>query len=152
MVSLSGKVSTEHGIRTTATKFFNFVLKQLHHVQNVTERVHQTKLQQGDWYNIGSVRHWTYVIDGKVVTCKDNIDAIDERNMIITYNVFEGDVSQQFKTLKLIFQAIDKDDGSAFVKWTFEYEKINEKVEPPYSYVDLFTKITKDIDTHLVQA
>ncbi|XP_061366033.1 MLP-like protein 43 [Gastrolobium bilobum] len=152
MASLSGKVSTELGIRTTAAKFFNLVLKQLHHVQNVTERVHQTKLHEGDWHTIGSVKHWTYVIDGKVVTCKENIEAIDERSMIITYNLFEGDISQKFKIFKLIFQAIDKDDGSAFVKWTFEYEKINENVEPPYSYMDLFTSITKDIDAHLVQA
>ncbi|XP_061357321.1 MLP-like protein 43 [Gastrolobium bilobum] len=152
MASLSGKVSTELGIRTPAAKFFNLVLKQIHHIQNVTERVHQTNLHEGDSHDIGSVRQWTYVIDGKVVTSKDSIEAIDERNMIITYKLFDGYVSQQFKICELIFQVIDKADGSAFVKWTFEYEKINDSVEPPYGYMDYVTKVTKDIDAHLLKA
>ena len=90
--------------------------------------------------------------DGKVSTCKENIEALDEQNRLITYNLFEGDVSQHYKILKLSLQVLDKDDGGAIAKWTVEYEKINENVEPPYGYVEYLTKVTKDADGHLLNA
>ncbi len=46
----------------------------------------------------------------------------------------------------------DKDRGGAIVKWTVEYEKIGENVEPPYGYLDFFTKLTKDADQNLLKA
>ncbi|XP_027362149.1 MLP-like protein 43 [Abrus precatorius] len=151
-MALSGKLSAEIRIQTPPAKFFNFVAKQLNHVQNVTEKVHQTKLHQGDWHAIGSVKQWTYVIDGKVTTCKESIEAIDERNKSITYNLYDGDVSHQYKILKLIFQVIEKNDGGAFAKGTIEYENINEHVEPPYGYMEYITKVFQDIDAHLLKA
>lgn len=74
-----------------------------------------------------------------MTTCKENIEVLDEKNKSITFNLFEGDVEQHYKMLKINLQAIDKEDnggGGAIAKWTIEYEKINHNVEPPYGYLD----------------
>ncbi|KAK7273865.1 hypothetical protein RIF29_14929 [Crotalaria pallida] len=152
-MALSGKVTIEIGIQTPATEFFNLFGKQLHDVQHVTDTVHEGKLHHGDdWHSPDSVKHWTYLIDGKVTTCKENIEALDEENKLITYNLFEGDVGQHYKTFKITLQVIDKEDGGAIAKWTIEYAKNDENVEPPYGYWKYLNKVTKDSDLHLVSA
>ncbi|XP_015936925.1 MLP-like protein 43 [Arachis duranensis] len=155
-MALTGKLSSEIGIRAPAAKFFHLLTKQLDHVQNVCERVHETKLHEGDdWHSVGgSVKHWTYVIDGKVTTCKETVESIDEQNLSASYKLFDGDVSKHYKVFKLSFQVSDKEkiNEGATVKWTIEYEKINDDVEAPYGYMEYFDKCTKDIGSHLVKA
>lgn len=90
--------------------------------------------------------------DGKVITCKEKIESVDEQNKIITYKLFDGDIAQQFKNFKLIIQTIDKDHGDAIIKWTVEYERISEDVDPPYGYIECLHKCTADIDGHLVKS
>jgi len=64
---LCGKLSTEIGIKTPADKFYNLFVTELHEVQNLCERVHHTKLHEGeDWHHTDSVKHWTYVIGNYV--------------------------------------------------------------------------------------
>ncbi|KAK7304540.1 hypothetical protein VNO77_42421 [Canavalia gladiata] len=147
-----GKMSCELGIQTPAAKFFNLFVKQLHHLPNITDRVHEGKLHQGDWHGIGSVKNWTYTVDGKVTTCKEKIEVIDAQNKSLTFNLFDGDVGKLYKILKGHLEVIDKDDGSAIAKWTYEYEKVNEDIPPPYGYLDFVAKITKDVDAHLIKA
>ncbi|KAK7405730.1 hypothetical protein VNO78_07338 [Psophocarpus tetragonolobus] len=152
-MSLVGKISTEIGVHASAEKWFNLFAKQLHHVQNLCDRVHQTKLHQGeDWHHNESIKHWTYVIDGKVTTCHESIESVDQANKTINYKLFGGEIDHQFKVFKLIFQAINKNRGGAIIKWTFEYEKTSEEVDPPYGYVEYFHKCTSDIDAHLLKA
>ncbi len=67
-------------------------------------------------------------------------------------NVFDGDVSKQFKLLKVTLQVNDKDNGGAVTKWGVEYEKINKYIAPPYGYLDFFNKLTEDVDAHLLKA
>ncbi|XP_061357305.1 MLP-like protein 31 isoform X2 [Gastrolobium bilobum] len=125
-MALTGKITTEFGIKTPAAKFFNLFSKQLHHVQNITDRIHGGKVIQGDdWHGPDSVKHWSYTI---------------------------GDIDQHYKIFKLNLQVIDKSGGGSTVKWTIEYEKINDNVEPPYGYLDHLTKLTKDSDDHLLGA
>ncbi|TKY68574.1 MLP protein 43 [Spatholobus suberectus] len=136
IVSLVGNISTEIGVHATAAKWFNLFATQLHHVQNLTDRVHGTKLHHGDdWHHNESVKHWTYTIE--------------QNNH---YKLFGGDIDHQFKVFKLIFQAIDKDHGGAIIKWTIEYERIGEEVDPPYGYIEYVHKCTSDIDGHLLKA
>ncbi|KAL2347444.1 hypothetical protein Fmac_001444 [Flemingia macrophylla] len=152
-MSLVGKISTEIGVHATAEKWFNLFATQLHHVQNLTDRVHRTELHRGDdWHHNESIKNWTYIIDGKVTTCKEKVESVDEQNKTINYKLFDGDIDNQFKDFKLIFQAIDTDHGGAVIKWSIEYEKIGEEVDPPYGYIEYVHKCTKDIDGHLLKA
>ncbi|KAJ1442486.1 START-like domain superfamily [Sesbania bispinosa] len=134
-MALTGKITTEFGIKVPASKSFNFITNQLHHVQNITDAVHHAKVHE----------------DGKVTQAKEKIEAIDEQNKSITFILFDGDITQEYKLFKITIQVIDKEDGNAVIKWTVEYEKINEDVAPPYGYLAYLTKLTKDADVHLLQ-
>jgi len=89
---------------------------------------------------------WT---DGKVVTCQEKIESVDEKNKSIVFKLFGEDIDNQFKVFNLIFQAIEKNDGSAAIKWSVEYQRANEEVHPPYGYMEFCNKCTKDIDDYL---
>jgi len=63
IMSLAGKISTEIRVHASAAKWFNLFATQLHHVQNLTDRVHGTKLHHGhDWHHNESIKQWTSTI------------------------------------------------------------------------------------------
>ncbi|RDX71275.1 MLP-like protein 43, partial [Mucuna pruriens] len=153
VMSLAGKITIEVEVQATATKWFNLFATQLHDVQNITDRVHNTKLHHGDdWHHSESIKQWTYIIDGKVTTCHEKIESIDEPNKTVKFKLFGGEIDPQFKVLKVIFQAIDKNHGGAIIKWTVEYERISEEVHPPYGYVEYLHKCTSDVNGHFLKA
>ncbi|XP_058744238.1 MLP-like protein 28 [Vicia villosa] len=147
---LAGKLSTELGIITPAEKFFKLFTTKLHEAQNVCERIHHTKLHEGeDWHHTDSVKHWTIVIDGEVQTCHESIEEVDEQNKKITWKVFGGNIDKNYKIFKLILEVTDKADGTAVVRCTLEYEKVNEDIEPPNGWMEYLNKCIRDIDAHL---
>ncbi|PNX89162.1 MLP-like protein, partial [Trifolium pratense] len=87
--------------------------------------------------------------DGEVHTCNESVEEIDEQNKKITYKLFGGDI-ENYKVFKLILEVTDK-DNHAVVKWTIEYEKINEDVDTPNGWMDYLSKSTRDIDGHLLK-
>ncbi|PNX58315.1 MLP-like protein 34-like, partial [Trifolium pratense] len=148
---LSGKVESEVEIQAPAAKFYNVFRKQLEHLPNISTDVHETRVHEGDWENIGSIKHWEFTIDGKKVSAKEKIESIDDENKVIKYSVFDGDVSENYKSLNAIIQVIDKEHGGGIVKFTYEYEKLKEDISglSPELILDFAIKITKDIDAHL---
>jgi hypothetical protein len=62
-------------------------------------------------------------------------------------------VSENYKSLKIIIQVIDKENGGGIAKWTYEYEKLKEHITgvSADSYLNCAIKITKEIDAHLVK-
>ncbi|KAK7273859.1 hypothetical protein RIF29_14923 [Crotalaria pallida] len=153
-MALSGKVETEIEIQAPAAKFFDIFRKQLHKLPEISkDKIHGAKVHEGDWENIGSVKHWDYTIEGKKTTHKSKIEAIDDENKSITYSIFDAKVSESYKSLKATLQVIDKGNGG-IVKWTFEYEKLKENITAasPESFLDIAVNVTKDIDAHLVKA
>ena len=91
--------------------------------------------------------------EGRKQSAKAKIETIDDDNKIIIYSFFEGDVSENYKSLKAILQVIPKEHGGGIVKWTYEYEKLKEEItgSSPDSYLDFAVKLIKDIDSHLVK-
>ncbi|XP_057428055.1 MLP-like protein 43 [Lotus japonicus] len=149
---LAGKLITEVGVKTPADKFYNLFTTQLHDVQKHAEKVHETKVHEGDWHGIGSVKHWTYVVDGKVITCLERVEAIDEQNKTNKYTLFGGDIDPHYKNFTLILQVIDNKDSHAVARWTIEYEKLHEDIEPPNGYMEYFNKLTRDVDNQIHKA
>ncbi|XP_028767112.1 MLP-like protein 43 [Neltuma alba] len=130
-MALSGKLEAEVEVHSPAAKFFSLFVTQLHHVQNISDLVHETKVHQGDWHGVGSdsVKHWTYTA-GKL--------SPNTRKL-------------PYKSLKAKLQVADKGSG-ALAKWTYEYEKLSQEVPPPQAYLDFVTTVTKDLDAHLTKA
>ncbi|XP_058735969.1 MLP-like protein 31 [Vicia villosa] len=149
---LAGKLISELGIKASTDECFNYLAKQLHEVQDHCERVHHTKLHQGeDWHHSDTVKHWTYLIDGKVHNHYESVEEVDEKNKMLRYNLFGGDVGEKYKVFKLTVEVIDKSDGSGAIRWTIDFEKVNETIDPPNGWMDFVTSFTRDIDAHLVK-
>ncbi|XP_058766985.1 MLP-like protein 28 [Vicia villosa] len=147
---LAGKLIAELGIKTPADKFFKLYATELHELPNHCERIHHAKLHEGEeWHDTDTVKHWTYVIDGEVHTCHESIEEVDEQNKKVIWKIFGGDIEKHYKAFKLILEVSDKADGSAVVKWTIEYEKISEDINPPNAHMDFLCKNTRDVDANL---
>ncbi|CAK8561222.1 unnamed protein product [Lathyrus sativus] len=150
---LAGKLITELGIKTPADKFYKLFASELHEVQNLSERIHEGKLHEGeDWHHSDTVKHWTIVIDGEVHTCNESIEEVDDENKKITFKLFGGDIDN-FTVFKVILEVINKADGTAAaaVRWTVDYVKNNEEVDTPNGWTDYLSKTTRDIDGHLLK-
>jgi uncharacterized membrane protein len=61
-MALSGKVESEVEIQAPAAKFYNVFRKQLEHLPNISTHIHEAKVHEGDWENVGSVKHWEFTI------------------------------------------------------------------------------------------
>ncbi|MED6107765.1 hypothetical protein PIB30_017257 [Stylosanthes scabra] len=153
-MDLSGKITLEVGIQVPAAKFFEVFTKQLHNVKDICGRVQGAKLHEGDdvWHNHDSVKQWTCVVGGKATTYKERIEVIDEENKLVRFKVFDDDINEHYKDLKISLQVSEKNDELGSVKWTIEYEKINDEVEAPYGFVELLDISTKDVILHLLKA
>ncbi|KAF8040172.1 hypothetical protein BT93_B2410 [Corymbia citriodora subsp. variegata] len=152
-MSLEGKLEVEIDIQSSADKFYNLFKSQIYHLPTISSDIFQkVELHDGDWNSSGAVKHWNYTLDGKALTVKEKVK-VDDENKSITLNIMEGDILKEFKSFKSIEQATAKADGNgSTVKWTIEYEKLNESVAEPKSYTDALIKITKDVDAHLLNA
>ncbi|KAF7808712.1 MLP-like protein 43 [Senna tora] len=53
--------------------------------------------------------------------------------------------------LKVKCKVVEKGEG-AIAKWSAQYEKVNEGIPPPQDHLDFLTKLTKDVDAHLLKA
>jgi hypothetical protein len=89
--------------------------------------------------------------DGKVHTCLETIEEVDDQNKKIIYKLFgTDDIDTHYKQFKLILEVVDKGSHGS-VNWTIEFEKVNEDVDPPNGWMDYLSKSTRDIDGHLVK-
>ena len=89
--------------------------------------------------------------DGKDYVAKEVVEAINEENKTITYRVIEGDVLQEYKSIKFIIQSIPKGEAT-WINFTFEYEKLNKNIPHPIKLLELAMHISDELDDHLVQA
>ncbi|CAK8561231.1 unnamed protein product [Lathyrus sativus] len=149
---LAGKLTTELDIKAPADKFFKLYASELHELPNHCENIHEAKLHEGDdWHHTDTIKHWTYVIAGEVHTCHESIEEVDEQNKKVIWKIFGGDIDKHYKDFKLILEVSDKADGTAVVKWTVEYVKLSEDINPPNTQMDFLCKNTRDVDANLVK-
>lgn len=93
------------------------------------------------------------ILDGNAPLCvKETVEEVDDQNKTIKFNCLEGEVLKEFKSFKAIVQVTPKAGEGSLVKWTIEFEKVNEDIPSPDAYLELAQKMTKDIDDHLVEA
>ncbi|CAL5206656.1 unnamed protein product [Lathyrus oleraceus] len=151
-MALCGKVSTAYEGEATAAMFYNVFRKQLQRIPNISSEVQGARLLEGEWDKVGAVIHWEYTIDEEEQSAKGKIETIDDENKVITFSLFDGDVSENYKSFKGTLQVMDGEYGG-LVRWTFEYEKLKEDITGADLdfYLDLVAEITKDVDAHLVE-
>ncbi|KAI6686052.1 hypothetical protein NL676_031965 [Syzygium grande] len=149
-MGLEGKLEIEVEIQSSADEFYNVWRNQVYHLPNASDAVQNVQLHEGEWHSEDAVKLWNYTLEGKALTAKEKVE-VDDANKVLTFNVIEGDLMEEFKTFKAIVKMTAKSDGrGSLVKWTLDYEKLNEDVADPNAYIDLDAKLTKDTDAYLI--
>ncbi|XP_010044193.2 MLP-like protein 28 [Eucalyptus grandis] len=150
-MAVRGKLEVEVDLKSSADQFYGFFRSTPHHLPNACTDVHAGEIHEGEWHSEGSIRKWTFSVEGKKETFKEKIQ-FDDQNKIVTHVGIEGELFNFYKSYKAILQAVHKDGGPDVVKVIIEYEKLNESMPHPVNYLDVTVNMTKDIDAHLVKA
>ncbi|KAJ8770244.1 hypothetical protein K2173_012652 [Erythroxylum novogranatense] len=143
------KLQIEVEVTSEADEFFNTYRAKAHIVPKTSsENVHGVEIHEGDFDSAGAIKTWTFNLDGKIQTIKGKIE-VDEENKTITSTAIEGDVLNLYKSFIVILQIIPNGEGS-LVRWTWEYEKVDDDVPDPKKFQDLAANLTKDVDSYVV--
>ncbi|GFY96382.1 hypothetical protein Acr_11g0006880 [Actinidia rufa] len=138
-------------IKSSPAWFFDIYKNKTYLMPKISpDNIQSIQVLEGDGRSVGSVRMWTYIL-GSPVMAKDKIDAVDEENRSITFDLIGGEVTNYYKSFKATLQATSK-DGTNLAKWTLEYEKANEHVPTPHSHIDFLATLGREIDSYLLKA
>ncbi|XP_057477458.1 MLP-like protein 423 isoform X2 [Actinidia eriantha] len=138
-------------IKSSPDRFFDIYKNKTYLMPKISpDNIQSIQVLEGDGRSVGSVRMWTYIL-GSPVIAKDKIDAVDEENKSITFDLIGGEVTNYYKSFKATLQATSK-DGTNLAKWTLEYEKANENVPTPHSHIDFLATLGREIDSYLLKA
>ncbi|GAV84156.1 Bet_v_1 domain-containing protein [Cephalotus follicularis] len=149
--SLSGKLQGEIETKAPAGKLHDAICKAYLIAKVCPEKIKSVDLQKGHWGTVGSIITWNYLIEGKPEISKTVTEAIDYDNKTLTFKSIEGDILKYYKSFKHNMQAIPNGEGS-LVRWTLEYEKLNDDIPDPNSMLDLVTSSCKDVGAYLTRA
>ncbi|KAK6922219.1 Bet v I/Major latex protein, partial [Dillenia turbinata] len=145
------KIDLQAQIESSPNRLFDIYKNKSNLLPKICpHRVQTIKVLEGDGKTVGSVRLWTYVMGGPVIA-KDRIDAIDEKNHSITFELIGGEVTKYFKSFKATIQ-FTADPDMNLVKCSLEFEKANEDVPTPYSHLDFLVSMSKEVDAYLLKA
>lgn len=59
--------------------------------------------------------------EGKEHKNKEIVEVIDDENKLVSHTLIEGDLMNEFKSLKMIIQSVNMREGG-LIRWTMEYE------------------------------
>ncbi|KGN49640.1 MLP-like protein 328 [Cucumis sativus] len=150
-MSLVGKFVSELEINAPAEKYYKIFKDQVSHVPNISPNIIQNvEVHEGDWdtHGHGSIKIWSYTVDGKTEVFKEQVEFDDEK-FAVTLIGLEGDVFEHYKLFKGTYQVVPKGPEHSLAVLTLEYEKLNDGSPYPYKYLDLMNNLTKDIESHL---
>ncbi|KAG6599890.1 MLP-like protein 31, partial [Cucurbita argyrosperma subsp. sororia] len=150
-MSLLGKVEADIEMKAPASKLFEIIHKNPHHLSNVSgDKVEGVKLHEGEWGKVGSIINWNYYHDGEAKVAKHLIEAVDEEKHMITFKVLQSDLLKHYKTFKFRCQVTPKGKGSV-VHCGLEYEKLHGNVPDAHSMLHLCVALCKDLEAHLME-
>lgn len=89
---------------------------------------------------------------GNSETANETVEAMDEKTKSITFKAVDGALLKVYKSVKSTVQVTAKGGttGCSSVKWSIEYEKLDEDCPPPNKYLDFVLILTKNVDAYLL--
>ncbi|MED6225697.1 hypothetical protein PIB30_096150, partial [Stylosanthes scabra] len=79
------------------------------------------------------------------------IEEIDKENNKMSFRVLEADLlKQHYKSFKFILHVVPKREGGSMVRWTLEYEKMNDNTPELHIMMQLAAEVSKDVEAHLI--
>ncbi|KAI3840224.1 hypothetical protein MKX03_035113 [Papaver bracteatum] len=146
---LVGKIVTELEVNCDPNKYY---LIWKHHEEVPTAIPHiytSVEVIEGHGTTSGCIKQWNYVVDGKTEYVRE-ITTYNDDARTICHSDFEGHVMEKYKKFDAILAVKPKVNGhGSIVRWTIEYEKINEDSPVPIDYLAVFHSIIEDVNSHL---
>ncbi|KAK9106073.1 hypothetical protein Scep_022918 [Stephania cephalantha] len=146
------KIEKECEVRCPVDKMYEFFRYNIAQFTKILpEHYKSCELLEGDGKGYGTVRLWTYTLGGpEVMVAKEAFKAIDDANKTITYRIFDADLNRMYKSFDIVVKVVPNANGTgSLVKWHVLYEKEHEDHPHPHPYLELFSKVTNAIDSHL---
>lgn len=85
-----------------------------------------------------------------VKLAKEKIEVADDANKLVSYTVTEGELLSFYKSFRPTLQVASKGDG-AVLKWTVEFEKVNDEVPDPELIQEMALQTFKELDAYLLK-
>ncbi|XP_050372024.1 MLP-like protein 28 [Argentina anserina] len=147
------KMQVEAEIKASAEKFYEVFRSKGYLLPKICpEMISDLRVIEGDWGTVGSVKQWTYVAAGNSEIAKETVEAMDVKTKSLTFKTVDGSMLKVYKNIKTTVQVTAKGGGCSSVKWSIEYEKLNEDSPPPNKYLDFVVILTKKVDAYLLKA
>ncbi|XP_059649547.1 MLP-like protein 423 [Cornus florida] len=146
------KLELQTEIKSSPDRLFDIYKNKTYLMPKISpDQFRSIEVLEGDGKSVGSVRLWTYVM-GSQVTAKDKIDAVDDENKSITFNIIGGEITKYFKSFKATLEAGTSVLNTNLIKWSLEYEKANEDVPTPNSHLDFLVNGSRVVDAYLLKS
>ncbi|KAI3859385.1 hypothetical protein MKW92_032157 [Papaver armeniacum] len=141
---LVGKLITESEVNGNAYKYYK-IFKHHEDVPKAVPHLYTSvNVLEGHGITSGCVKEWGYEHVVKEKT------TYDDQTMTIRHMAVGGDLMNDYKKFHATLVVNPKDNGhGSIVKWTIDYEKLNEDSPVPIPYLRFFNQLTKDLNSHL---
>nr|Q06394.1 RecName: Full=Major latex protein 146; Short=MLP 146 [Papaver somniferum]AAA19244.1 major latex protein [Papaver somniferum] len=146
---LVGKLVMESEVNCNADKYYK-LYKHHEDLPSVIPHIYTSvKAVEGHGTTSGCVKEWGYILEGKPLSCKEKTTYNDETRTI-HHMVVAGDLMNDYKKFDATLVVNPKSNGhGCIVKWTIDYEKMNEDSPVPFGYLACYQQITEDLSSHL---
>ncbi|MCL7040021.1 hypothetical protein MKW94_011946 [Papaver nudicaule] len=146
---LVGKLIAESEVNCNADKYYK-IFKHHEEVPVAIPHIYTSvKAVEGHGLTSGCIKEWGYNHEGKALIVREKTTFDDETRTIL-HSAVGGDLINDYKKFDATLVVNPKANGhGSIVRWTIEYEKINEDSPVPISYLALFNQITEGLNSHL---
>ncbi|KAI3978348.1 hypothetical protein MKX01_013146 [Papaver californicum] len=146
---LVGKLVTELEVNCNADKYYK-IFKHHEDVPNAIPHLYTSvKVVEGHGITSGCVKEWGYLHEGKEEIVIEKTTYTDETRTI-QHMAVGGDIMNDYKKFDATLVVNPKPNGhGSIVKWTVDYEKINENSPVPIPYLAFLHKVIEDLNSHL---
>ncbi|XP_020589031.1 MLP-like protein 423 [Phalaenopsis equestris] len=150
---MASKLETEVEVTSPADKFWGSIRDSTELFPKIFPQHYQSiKVIEGDGKSDGNKSAIDMVAGVPFVKfAKEKVEFVDDANKQVKYSVIDGELLSYYKSFRPTLQVASKGDGVAVVKWTVEYEKVNDEVPPPELIQEMAVQTFKDLDAYLLK-
>ncbi|KAI4379101.1 hypothetical protein MLD38_005438 [Melastoma candidum] len=106
-----GLLEADVHTNSPADALFKLLAEEVHNVPDASsDNVHSVQLHEGDWATTGSVKLWTYTIDGRKEVFKEKVE-IDKENRVMMLVAVGGDIMEQYRTYRIVYHVFPDGDS-----------------------------------------
>ncbi|KAI3915016.1 hypothetical protein MKW98_020563 [Papaver atlanticum] len=145
------KLGFETEIKCSADKYFGLFSYNITQLSKLFPNIYKSiEVIRGDGTSVGSTRLWKFFKEGKEMAVKNRVTAFDKEKRSITVEVFEGEIMNYYKTSSAKLDVVPKQyaaGNGSLVKWSLEFEKVNDDIPNPTAYLDALRVTTKEVSS-----